>query len=73
MTILKNNGLISDSDKGNKTMIVSSCGSGVTASCLLVALTSVLGPSRVDDVAYLYDGSWIEWGGDKDTPIVTED
>jgi thiosulfate/3-mercaptopyruvate sulfurtransferase len=44
--------------------IVTSCGSGVTASVLALALAA-LGRA---DVA-VYDGSWTEWGGRADTPI----
>ena len=43
--------------------IVTSCGSGVTASVLLFAL-HLLG---IEDAA-LYDGSWSEWGADPATP-----
>jgi thiosulfate/3-mercaptopyruvate sulfurtransferase len=46
--------------------IVTTCGSGVTASVLALALHQ-LGRS---DVA-VYDGSWSEWGGRADTPIET--
>jgi thiosulfate/3-mercaptopyruvate sulfurtransferase len=46
--------------------IVTSCGSGVTASVLALAL-HVLGRR---DVA-VYDGSWSEWGARSDTPIET--
>lgn len=43
--------------------IVTSCGSGVTASVLLFALHRL----GVDDAA-LYDGSWLDWGADPATP-----
>lgn len=46
--------------------IVTSCGSGVTASVLLFALHRI----GVDDAA-LYDGSWSEWGADPATPKET--
>ena len=46
--------------------IVTTCGSGVTASVLALAL-AVLGRF---DVA-VYDGSWTEWGGRTDTAVVT--
>ena len=44
--------------------LVSSCGSGVTAAPLVLALY-LLGHTR----AAIYDGSWTEWGGRDDTPI----
>ncbi|RDC59371.1 Thiosulfate sulfurtransferase [Alteripontixanthobacter maritimus] len=46
--------------------VITSCGSGMTASVLLFAL-HLLGKT---DVA-LYDGSWMEWGSDPDTPKET--
>lgn len=44
--------------------IVASCGSGVTAVVVILALTQL----GVPDVT-LYDGAWSEWGGRDDTPI----
>ena len=44
--------------------VVTTCGSGVTASVLALAL--YLAGRR--DVA-VYDGSWSEWGGRPDTPV----
>ena len=46
--------------------VVTSCGSGVTASTLALALYQL----GRDDVA-VYDGSWSEWGGRNDTPVET--
>lgn len=46
--------------------VTTTCGSGVTAAILTLALT-ILGAR---DTA-LYDGSWAEWGGRDDTEIVT--
>jgi thiosulfate/3-mercaptopyruvate sulfurtransferase len=46
--------------------VVASCGSGVTAGVIALAL-AVLG--RTD--AAVYDGSWTEWGADKSLPIET--
>lgn len=46
--------------------IVTSCGSGVTAAVITLALASV---GHTDN--RLYDGSWSEWGGRADTPVVT--
>lgn len=46
--------------------VVTSCGSGVSAAVLLLAL-DVLGHQQTA----LYDGSWSEWGSRQDTPIVT--
>lgn len=46
--------------------VVTSCGSGVTAAVISLALASV---GHTDN--RLYDGSWSEWGGRADTPVVT--
>lgn len=43
--------------------VITTCGSGVTASVLLFALRLI----GKQDVA-LYDGSWSEWSADPDTP-----
>ncbi len=50
---------------GNRP-IVTTCGSGVTASILALGLFC-LGYENVP----VYDGSWTEWGGRMDTPIET--
>jgi thiosulfate/3-mercaptopyruvate sulfurtransferase len=46
--------------------IVTTCGSGVSAALLALALARL----GREDVA-VYDGSWTEWGGRTDTPVVT--
>lgn len=46
--------------------VVTTCGSGVTAAVLTLALQSI---GHRDNT--LYDGSWSEWGGCDDTPIAT--
>jgi thiosulfate/3-mercaptopyruvate sulfurtransferase len=46
--------------------IVTTCGSGVTASVLALALARL---GRFD--VAVYDGSWTEWGGRSDTAVVT--
>jgi thiosulfate/3-mercaptopyruvate sulfurtransferase len=46
--------------------VVTSCGSGVTAAIVSLALETLGHPDHK-----LYDGSWTEWGGRSDTPVVT--
>jgi thiosulfate/3-mercaptopyruvate sulfurtransferase len=46
--------------------ITASCGSGVTAAIVLLALARL---GRTD--AALYDGSWAEWGAREDTLVVS--
>lgn len=46
--------------------VAASCGSGVTACAVLLAL-EVVGARHTA----LYDGSWTEWGSQADTPVAT--
>lgn len=46
--------------------VVTSCGSGITAAIITLSLASL---GHTDNT--LYDGSWTEWGGRSDTPVVT--
>jgi thiosulfate/3-mercaptopyruvate sulfurtransferase len=46
--------------------VVTSCGSGITAAIITLSLASI-----GHDDHTLYDGSWTEWGGLSDTPVVT--
>jgi len=46
--------------------VVTSCGSGITAAIITLALESL---GHTDN--RLYDGSWSEWGSRADTPVVT--
>ena len=45
---------------------MTSCGSGVTAAVITLALETL---GHTDN--RLYDGSWTEWGGLSDTPVET--
>lgn len=47
--------------------VVTSCGSGVTAAIVTLALETL--GHRANR---LYDGSWAEWGGRRDTEVVNE-
>ncbi|WP_348648197.1 3-mercaptopyruvate sulfurtransferase [Rhizobium sp. ARZ01] len=46
--------------------VVTTCGSGLTAAIITLALHSLGHENNA-----LYDGSWSEWGGRSDTPVVT--
>ncbi|MFZ3337384.1 MAG: rhodanese-like domain-containing protein, partial [Xanthobacteraceae bacterium] len=47
-----------------KKPIITTCGSGVTAAILALAVEEAGGK-----VAGLYDGSWAEWGSRADCPV----
>lgn len=63
--IIREAGIDIDSSK----KLVASCGSGATACTLVLALDLC---GRDPGSTFVYDGSWIEWGGDDSTPIVKE-
>ena len=46
--------------------VITSCGSGVTAAVLTLALATLGAEGGA-----LYDGSWTEWGGRPELPVVT--
>lgn len=58
--------IFSDAGIDPKQPVITSCGSGVTASILSLAL-AVLGQTN----AAVYDGSWAEWGAENGLPIET--
>lgn len=57
---------LADSGIDTARPVVTTCGSGITA-CVLALAMHLTGK---DDVA-VYDGSWTEWGGRTDTPVET--
>lgn len=76
ITALAENGELLPKDRLRKVMedagidlskpVVTSCGSGITAAAITLALETL---GHTDN--RLYDGSWTEWGGLSDTPVVT--
>jgi len=59
----KNGGVDVNTDK----KVIISCGSGVMASLVALALEEC---GRDPYNTFVFDGSWTEWGSDPDTPIV---
>ena len=51
----------------HETQVITSCGSGVTAAIITLAMTLCGLP-----INRLYDGSWSEWAGHEANPVVTD-
>lgn len=67
--ILSKHGLYNSSN--SLAQIISSCGTGVTACSLILALTECGGDF---DNMKVYDGSWTEWGDpNANVPIIKDD
>ncbi|SDR11597.1 3-mercaptopyruvate sulfurtransferase [Pseudovibrio sp. Tun.PSC04-5.I4] len=49
------------------TPVITTCGSGVTAAVITLALTQIGYTKNA-----LYDGSWTEWGSHPDTEVISE-
>ena len=65
--LLKNDqikNVLSKADVDLNKSIISTCGSGVSA-CVLGLALEIMGKNNWK----IYDGSWTEWGRRKDTPI----
>lgn len=56
--------LVRDSGVDTSRPVVTTCGSGITAAMLALALFELGHPD-----AKVYDGSWAEWGARKDTKV----
>jgi len=54
-------------DVGTDKDIICTCGSGVTACWLALALEEC---GRDPSKTFIYDGAWIEWASDANTPVV---
>lgn len=59
--------LFSEKGVDLRAPIITSCGSGISAAILMLALEK-LGARQLS----LYDGSWADWGGRGDAPIMAE-
>jgi thiosulfate/3-mercaptopyruvate sulfurtransferase len=65
-------GVASGADAGGSsgTRVGAYCGSGVTATSVLLAL-EVAGVTSVDNPGVLYAGSWSNWSADPERPVAT--
>ncbi|WP_068089182.1 3-mercaptopyruvate sulfurtransferase [Polycladidibacter stylochi] len=59
--------LFSSYNLNDNTPVITSCGSGVTAAVISLALTRIGHPNHA-----LYDGSWAEWGSSKQVEVINE-
>ncbi|MEL6436514.1 MAG: sulfurtransferase, partial [Pseudomonadota bacterium] len=58
--------VIEDAGIDPQKPVVTTCGSGVTAAVITLALASLGNHDTT-----LYDGSWAQWGAREDTPVAT--